>query len=220
MDWLTQGSGAKQQALLSSKTETPNKTASVQELQCCKEPFSSQVEPYSLSYCVLATGLRGHHCVSWVEEWGRDSCGVKTTTWKKSLVQKQWSCLSKHFDKMPLWNRHMCSINTNNISTTQYQFFRMPNSMTRQPVSLVECFHSPGTSLSLVQKGEQRTQQRSQALDQSSPGCDTPHHIAEVTHAESFLCDTWHKLLCYNVLHFISSLSKGNYWGMKSLVLH
>lgn len=43
MDWLTQRSGAKQQALLSSKTETPNKTAAVQELCCCKEPFSSQL---------------------------------------------------------------------------------------------------------------------------------------------------------------------------------
>lgn len=100
MDWLTQGSGAKQQALLSSKTETPNKTASVQELQCCKEPFSSQVEPYNLPYCVLAAGSRGHHCVSGAEEWGRDSCGVKTTTWKKSLLQKQWSSLSKHFDAL------------------------------------------------------------------------------------------------------------------------
>lgn len=130
MDWLTQGSGAKQQALLSSKTETPNKTASAQELQCCKEPFSSQVEPYNLPYWMLAAGSRGYHCVSGVEEWGRDSCGVKTTTWKKIPCSETMELLSKHIDKMALWNRHMYSINSNNISTTQHKFFRMPNFMT------------------------------------------------------------------------------------------
>lgn len=97
MDWLTQGSGAKQQALLSSETETPNKTASVQELQCCKEPFSSQVELYNLPYCVLATGSRGHHCVSGAEEWGRDSCGVQTTTWKKNHCSETIELFVKAF---------------------------------------------------------------------------------------------------------------------------
>jgi len=88
MDWLTQRSGTKQQALLSSKIEAPNKTASVQESHCCKEPFSSQVQPYNLPHYMSATGSRGHHRLSGAGEWGRDSCGVKTTTLKKSLVQK------------------------------------------------------------------------------------------------------------------------------------
>lgn len=83
MDWLTQRSGAKQQALLSSKTETPNKTASVQELCCCKEPFPSQVQPHNLSHYLSATGSRGHLCASRAEETDRDSHGAKTTTLKK-----------------------------------------------------------------------------------------------------------------------------------------
>lgn len=80
MDWLTQRSGAKQQALLSSKIETPNKPTSVQEPYCCKEPFSAQVQPYNLSHYVSAICTRGHHHVNGEEEWGRDSCRVKTTT--------------------------------------------------------------------------------------------------------------------------------------------
>lgn len=129
MDWLTQTSGAKQQALPSSKIETPNKTASVQELHCCKEPFASQVQAYNLPHYVSAIGSRGHRRVSGAEEGGRHSCGVKTTTLKKWIAQEQLCCLSKHFDKTALWNGHLCSLNSNSIFTTQYKFFRTPNFM-------------------------------------------------------------------------------------------
>lgn len=165
MDWLTQRSGAKQQALLSSKIETPNKTASVQEPHCCKELFSSQEQPYSLPHYVSAIGSRGHHHVSGAEEWGRDSWGVKTTALKKSLVQKQSCCLSKHLDKTVLWNGHLRSLNSNNIFTTQYKFFRTPDFMTHAS----QCLWFTAFAVLIPPLSACRKEDREEPVEKSGP---------------------------------------------------
>lgn len=104
MDWLTQRSGAKQQALLSSKIETPNKTASVQELHCCKEPFSSQVQPYNLPHYVSATGSRGHCRVSGQRNGAETPAESKPLLWKNHLFRNNCAACQSILTK---WDSEM-----------------------------------------------------------------------------------------------------------------
>lgn len=183
MDWLTQRSGAKQQALLSSKTETPNKTGSVQEPHCCKEPFSSQVQAHDLPRHVSAVGSRGRCCVSGAEERGWGSFPVKTTNLKKNITCSETivllvkSILIKRDSETgicaPLIQTTFSPLGTGFLECQISR--RVPASV---PGSLLSwCCYLP---FPCAERSAERSQLWSQDLDPSSHRCEGPHHAAAI----------------------------------------